>query len=170
MGNVLLCFAIASIAGPAPVIALSKQWPFNPVLTLIALYLLSITIALPTAAIAALLRWGSAAKIELPVRQRWVDASIGLVASSAVLGWGFLAIEISGIGAKLGIGLRHDDFVFPALALVPPSLALASGAVALFGRGRGRAVVLSGFVLTLLGLLAGIGLSMQRYHGPAPSF
>jgi len=98
-----------------------------------------------------------------------VDASITMLAVSAVLGWGIVAFVVSGMGAKLGIGLRSDN-AFIGLAFAPPVLALSAGIAALVGRGAGRAIVLSGFVLTLLGIVVVVFLLIQSHNAPSPSF
>jgi len=160
---------MAPILALGSVMAGSMQWAFNPVLGFIGVFFLSITGAVPIAAIAALVRWGLHAKVEPSARQRLVDASITMLAVSAVLGWGIVAFVVSGIGARLGIGLRYDS-PFIGLAFAPPVLALSSVIAALVGRGAGRAIVLSGFVLTLLGIVVVVILLIQGHNAPSPSF
>jgi hypothetical protein len=120
----LRSFAMAPIA-----MAWSMQWPLNPVIVFICVFLVSIGIAVPVAGIAALVRWGMRAEVEFSARQRLVDAAIAMVATSGVLGWAIFAFVVSGAGSNLR-GLKYDSF-FIVLVFVPPVLALASGVMAL---------------------------------------
>jgi hypothetical protein len=147
----------------------ATQWPFNPVLAFICLYFLSITIAVPVTLIA----WAKRRRrdvIALPsIRQRFVDVSIFMLAASAVLGWGMFAFTASGAAAKFGIDIEYNSFVI-GVAFVPPVLALLSGILAVIGRGAGRAAVLIGFVLILLGMAVMIPFLIDSHNAPPLSF
>jgi len=160
---------IASLAAPLYAVAAAAGWHLNPVLSFLGVYFAAIAVAVPTAALAAFTRWRGRRGAGSPPRQRLVDASIWMVAAGAALGWVMLAMVVFGVGDRLRIGLKNDSFLI-GLAFVPPVLALASGPMALAGRGRGRGIVLGGFGLMVLAIVALVVAANQQYTGPPPSF